>query len=256
MFLKGKTFVPEWTRGAVGLGDNLEHFPHMAGKAALLKDLVDFVEAEVQLYWIAWPEDTQVCHILRCCWGIAEYGRLTRRGGEVLEETKASAVVAAGKAFLQSFSWLADHAKASGMQRWKVRPKMHMFAHQLMMVEMTGWNPKAWSCWMDEDFMGRLKKVVTRTRSRSMSTVSSSLTRYIWCFFVWSCLITAAAVIVTVSIAVKYCCHCHCHSVHCCRCCCFLLLQPPCQALGGDLARVAREAWREPSATAEAEASV
>ena len=68
--------------------------------------------------------------------------------------------------------------------------------------EVTGWNPKAWSCWMD-DFMGRLKKVVTRSRGRSMSIVSSSLTRYIWCFF---CLELP-----------HHCCRRHCHCVHCCQ---------------------------------------
>ena len=44
VFVKGKSFVPGFTVAGLGLESNLGDWPVMAGKAALIKHLIDWLE--------------------------------------------------------------------------------------------------------------------------------------------------------------------------------------------------------------------
>ena len=151
VFSKGKCFMPDFTLAHLGLGDNQQAWPEMAGKAALIKHLVFFVEEECRLYHIANYESPTAGDLLWAAWGLAEYVRITDQCGEVMSEDMASAAATAWRKFTSAYGSLAVQAAHGEVNRFKVRPKLHMHDHQVMFMECTLLNPRWWSCWMDED---------------------------------------------------------------------------------------------------------
>ena len=77
---------------------------------------------------------------------------------------------------LLTYNALADEAIRRNIRRWKVLPKFHAFTHYYYHKT----NPRAFHCYLDEDFVGRLKRLVngvcatggTRTSRRAMSRYS------------------------------------------------------------------------------------
>ena len=52
--------------------------------------------------------------------------------------------------------------------RWPLRPKQHQFEH--LIFDFGVWvNPRHFSCMLDEDLIGRLKKITTHTHPKTMS---------------------------------------------------------------------------------------
>ena len=79
-----------------------------------------------------------------------------------------------GLAFLSLYSSLAGYAFQQGWPRYKLQPKFHMLAHILYSLRDAGsknietLNPIAFSCQLDEDFIGR---VATLSRTVSSRTI-------------------------------------------------------------------------------------
>ena len=63
---------------------------------------------------------------------------------------------------------LADEALGAGVVRWPLRPKQHQFQHLIMDFAVYS-NPRHFSCTLDEDLVGRLKKITSHTHPRTMS---------------------------------------------------------------------------------------
>ena len=84
------------------------------------------------------------------------------------EETIAKAAYGA-KCFLTAYQKLANVALERHQFLFKVRPKSHFFVHLVKTMTRDHWNPRRMSCFLDEDYVGRIAKL---TRSTSRVTCS------------------------------------------------------------------------------------
>lgn len=91
-----------------------------------------------------------------------------------------------------SNSGLASLALDDEVMRWPLRPKQHQFEH--LIFDFGVWvNPRHFSCMLDEDLIGRLKKITTHTHPKTMSV--RALEHYAICvaslwvgdLFGWNC---------------------------------------------------------------------
>ena len=74
-----------------------------------------------------------------------------------LTDAETARIVDLGFLFLQCFVFLADRALKDLRPRWKGRPKLHSFHCETLCRLKSGsrLNPRFYSCWLDEDFVGR-----------------------------------------------------------------------------------------------------
>lgn len=63
------------------------------------------------------------------------------------------------EAFLLHWQGLSQMYKASGICRWKIRPKHHYFEETTCQVRRTKLNPRHLACWVDEGYLGHIKKI-------------------------------------------------------------------------------------------------
>ena len=66
---------------------------------------------------------------------------------------------------LQHWQAMRDMCLACGVKRWKFRPKHHYFEHLGQDVIRCQLNPRHFSCFNDESFLGATKRVATRCHS-------------------------------------------------------------------------------------------
>ena len=76
-----------------------------------------------------------------------------------LVEAETGRFVAMGRVFLLTYQKLADNARRDSKAFWKVRPKLHYYAHLLIHIERTRQNPRRYHLFTAEDFMGRCKVI-------------------------------------------------------------------------------------------------
>ena len=69
---------------------------------------------------------------------------------------------------LGSYQKLAARALREGRTWYKVRPKHHYSRHLADWVNLTGWNPSARSCFLDEDHMKFLAAVASRLHPNTL----------------------------------------------------------------------------------------
>ena len=69
---------------------------------------------------------------------------------------------------LGSYQKLAARALREGRTLYKVRPKHHYSRHLADWVNLTGWNPSARSCFLDEDHMKFLAAVASRLHPNTL----------------------------------------------------------------------------------------
>ena len=61
-----------------------------------------------------------------------------------------------GRCFVQAYIWLAHNAAANDKVMYRIRPKLHLFDHDVERLYRWRFNPKSVSCFSDEDFVGRM----------------------------------------------------------------------------------------------------
>jgi hypothetical protein len=76
--------------------------------------------------------------------------------GLFMEERVANETSFAGCTFVQCFVWLAHSAFCDGRLLYRLRPKLHLFDHEMKRIARWRFNSKAVSCFSDEDFIGRI----------------------------------------------------------------------------------------------------
>ena len=75
--------------------------------------------------------------------------------------------VRACRCFLLDLQCEAEIAQAIGVSLFKVRPKLHYWAESLYTVSSTRENPAAFDAFDWESFVGKIKRIVTKTHRRS-----------------------------------------------------------------------------------------
>ena len=83
--------------------------------------------------------------------------------------------------FRRSYNYLAQEALRDNRQLWSLVPKLHKSEHLFVdPPQRWGLNPRYTACLLDEDMVGRMKKVAGHTHPRSMSVRAAQH----WCALV------------------------------------------------------------------------
>jgi hypothetical protein len=80
--------------------------------------------------------------------------------GLVLTANVVEQISVAGDLFLLSYQALAAHNLERQVALYRVRPKTHYLCHLIEFVQRYKLNPRFVNCFMDEDFMGRVKRII------------------------------------------------------------------------------------------------
>lgn len=112
-----------------------------------------------------------------CMWALAKFIHVLDRSGPWLTDREALEAWEAGQLYLDCHQHLADMALKAGQMFWKVRPKTHYMCHHVDDCYNTRMNPRFLSCWIDEDFVGKLAKVGRACHRKTCS--ERTLQRYL-----------------------------------------------------------------------------
>ena len=99
------------------------------------------------------------------------------RAGTLLTSEEAVQIRASGRIFPLLYQSLAEQAEASGACLWKVRPKLHYFAHVVEDVWTSRENPGRLDTFDWESFVGKIKKIASKTHRATVS--KRTLQRYL-----------------------------------------------------------------------------
>ena len=93
-----------------------------------------------------------------CAWAITAFARVMEVGDIWLTPEQASEAAELGHLFVRSLVWLARAALVQGRPRYKVRPRLHSYACEVISKLRSGslMNPKFCACWADEAFIGQV----------------------------------------------------------------------------------------------------
>lgn len=98
-----------------------------------------------------------------------------------LTDAEARAAQRAGEEFLHWYQHLAAQAFAQGRCAWKLRPKLHYFAHVIHNLLDTKENMCKVALWGGEDLVGQIKKVGNKCHQRTAcSRVSQRRGLFLW----------------------------------------------------------------------------
>lgn len=166
-----KLRLPEFTVSSL----SLDTWPHLEGfKAAEVKVLLLWLESLLQGFFLH-TADEVVQLMTEATEGLCDFVRSQDLGGNVLSAGEVETASAGLIAFQQSYLKLANYP---GLVGFKLRPKFHSLSHLLILIQQTHWNSKGWACWMDEDFMARLRTLVQCVKAKGVPTARHVLKRY------------------------------------------------------------------------------
>ena len=78
---------------------------------------------------------------------------------------------------LYSYQPLAEIAHGQGLRLWKIRPRHHWLCQMLGFTMRSRANPLRYACFVDEDFMGKVKGIGTACHEGTAS--SAAITRWL-----------------------------------------------------------------------------
>ena len=130
-------------------------YPHFCRKGFSCKVFAHFLAERLQ-------KSPGLERQAQCAWHLMELQRVVDSAGPFLSEAEASSLVCSGQLFLDFWQELVADNFARNRANYKVRPKHHTFAHYVVHDVRRGsrMNPKLVSCWMDEDFVGRMCRMI------------------------------------------------------------------------------------------------
>ena len=113
-----------------------------------------------------------------CMWSLMRCIGLMDHSGLFLSDADAEACASAGEYFLVSYQTLAWDSFQKNECLYKVRPKLHDFAHLCDFIRKTKHNPRRYDLFGAEDYMKRVKQL---GKACHRSTAHCAFVRrYIW----------------------------------------------------------------------------
>ena len=92
-------------------------------------------------------------------WYLKDVIEVMDKSGLILTREQAERIQESGHNFLTIYQKLAEMAFAAGVCSYKLRPKLHYFAHTVDEVTDTLENPRRQDLFLAEDFIGKVKRV-------------------------------------------------------------------------------------------------
>lgn len=102
-----------------------------------------------------------------CTWAAAEYLFILDQEDLIMDQGMVHKAIRAAQLFLDSYQWLAAHAVDQGACLWKLRPKHHYYGHMCRTMARDRINPRKMSCFLAEDFVGKIAKLTRATNRRT-----------------------------------------------------------------------------------------
>ncbi len=169
--------LPDFTPELLNVESDLTE-PFMRTKAAIVKELLQFVSAEAELFWIA-SGGWEAGLVLQAAEGLAGFVRQLDMAPWIMDPGVIAASYCSLQRYQQAHAQLqVASAGAADAVQWKVRPKYHVLEHIAATMRETRVNPRFWACWMDEDFMAKIRGICERTRAGGAAVCKRALTRY------------------------------------------------------------------------------
>lgn len=100
-------------------------------------------------------------------WGFADFQYCLDAAGPCMPEYWARRGAFAATMYLRAYQKLAASACEAGVVNWKVRPKQHTLLHIARRMRQEKLNPRHQSCMLEEDFLGKLKRIGVKTHRSS-----------------------------------------------------------------------------------------
>lgn len=98
-----------------------------------------------------------------------------RAAGRHLNPSQRAALALKTQKALAIYGWLHQDARARGVPLWGILPKHHAWGH--MAFDNAGTNPRKVSCYIDEDIVGRMKRLYIKCHGSTAPR--RSLERYV-----------------------------------------------------------------------------
>lgn len=126
--------------------------PKLRSKAAQARHLIGFGLQVAQLLHDKWgsPHTALVLHLATCLFQLQE---VMHKGWDPAQASDLSLMVAMGYSKLNQEA-LADLAPGANLERWRIKPKLHMMQELLEYQSFTLGNPRGFWEYLDEDFVG------------------------------------------------------------------------------------------------------
>ena len=99
---------------------------------------------------------------------------ICRKAGRHMTDEEHEEMSQAIENAMLAYNALADDALRKGIRRWKVLPKFNALTHSWCSKT----NPRAVHCYLDEDFVGRLKRIVNSVHGKGTGTSKRAMIKY------------------------------------------------------------------------------
>jgi hypothetical protein len=157
--------VSEYTKTSLIKDD----FPHLGGKGADCKATLGFLADELQLAAQTHPGNMELRLATTCLYYLVTWLAILDSEPMFMSPSALAEATQAGWNYLRTYFALAKMCVDAGVRRWKVRPKCHALAHLLLRSSYSSMNIRFWSCWSDEDYIGKICKLARGTHPRTIA---------------------------------------------------------------------------------------
>ena len=103
-----------------------------------------------------------------CNFAFVKFITILDGGGLFVMDPDRDNAVKWGKAYLLCYQALAATAYEAELCLYKIRPKMHYFAHLLIELGLSGENPRRYDLFGAESFMGKIRKLGSQCHRANM----------------------------------------------------------------------------------------
>ena len=155
-------------------------FPCFMGyvKAATVKVVMSFLAHKALEFTRAGTEH-QMTRAM-CAWAYNHWFAIIDSAHRVLTVEQAEESFKAGVLFYHSYARLnVEAVTVRDLMLYQIIPKHHYAWHQIEFLRINRMNPKHHHCFMDEDFVGRIANLASRTSSRTV--ITRCMQRYLLC---------------------------------------------------------------------------
>jgi hypothetical protein len=168
--------VEEFSPSSLNLKEGL---PEMNAKGADIKVLIFWLAGIAREFQKLSPRCDRAKVLDLAAYSLASWVKVLDDEGLWMRRSAACKAAHHGLTYVKTFLWLSHDAYINNKLWFKLRPKLHLFHHwsigQTSLVNIP-LNPKAYSCWSDEDFVRRVCSVASGVGH--VGIVTSMISRY------------------------------------------------------------------------------
>ena len=174
-------YVEKFTHKLIGCPNEIDkcdryaNFPELDVKAAHVKCIIMFLADELGKAGLL--PNQEVKDAGACLHFLASFVWTLEHADLWLTQSEADAQYSYGMKFLLILRHLARLGRHHNLSRWNIIPKFHYFHHCIRFMWETKMNMMKATCFLDEDFMGKVKKLASKTHRTTVSL--RTLQRYL-----------------------------------------------------------------------------